>query len=108
MIVLGIDPGSRHTGYGVIEAADGRERVLEYGILHLDTHDDHQLRLKRIYERITQVVDRCLPDACAIEMPVYGQNPQSMLKLGRAQPVRTLPWRSLGRYLTDENEVLRT
>lgn len=85
MIVLGIDPGSRHTGYGVLEIEGSRERVIEYGVLHLDTEESHQMRLKRVYDRITEVLRRARPDECAIEMPIYGQNPQSMLKLGRAQ-----------------------
>jgi crossover junction endodeoxyribonuclease RuvC len=90
MIILGIDPGSRHTGYGVVEHEGGRQQIVEYGVLHLDVTDDHEVRLKRIYDRLTQVVDRCLPDECAIEMPIYGRNPQSMLKLGRAQAAAML------------------
>ncbi len=90
MIVLGIDPGSRHTGYGVIEIEDRKERLVEYGALHLDTHDAHEKRLKSIYDRLTKVIERCLPDVGAIEMPVYGSNPQSMLKLGRAQAAAML------------------
>jgi crossover junction endodeoxyribonuclease RuvC len=85
MIVLGIDPGSRHTGYGVLEIEGSNERMLEFGVLHLEIDEDHQLRLKRVYDRITEVANRVCPDECAIEMPIYGQNPQSMLKLGRAQ-----------------------
>jgi len=85
MIVLGIDPGSRHTGYGVLEIEGSNERMIEFGVLHLETDEDHQLRLKRVYDRITEVSKRVCPDECAIEMPIYGQNPQSMLKLGRAQ-----------------------
>jgi crossover junction endodeoxyribonuclease RuvC len=90
MIILGIDPGSRHTGYGVLETEDGQQRLVEFGVLHLDVTDDHQLRLKSIYERLIEVIDRCPPDECAIEMPVYGRNPQSMLKLGRAQAAAML------------------
>jgi crossover junction endodeoxyribonuclease RuvC len=85
MIILGIDPGSRHTGYGVIESAQGKDKIIEYGVLNLEHQSSHPLRLKRIYDRILAVLDRTLPDECAIEMPVYGRNPQSMLKLGRAQ-----------------------
>lgn len=85
MIVLGIDPGSRHTGYGVLEVNGSREQIVEYGVLHLDREATHQMRLKRVYDRITEVLRRVCPDECAIEMPIYGQNPQSMLKLGRAQ-----------------------
>lgn len=90
MIVLGIDPGSRHTGYGVIEIEGKRERLVEYGVLDLEKHADHTLRLRQIYERLTQVIERALPDECAVEMPVYGRNPQSMLKLGRAQAAAML------------------
>ena len=71
MIILGIDPGSRHTGYGIIQHEGGQQRNIEYGVLHLDAMDDHELRLKQIYDRLTQVIERCLPDAAAIEMPVY-------------------------------------
>lgn len=85
MIVLGIDPGSQCTGFGVVEVEGSRERVIEYGVLRLEKHASHQLRLKEVYDRITEVAARLCPDECAIEMPVYGQNPQSMLKLGRAQ-----------------------
>jgi crossover junction endodeoxyribonuclease RuvC len=85
MIVLGIDPGSRFTGFGVVEVDGSRECVIEYGVLRLERYDSHQLRLKEVYDRISEVAARVCPDACAIEMPVYGRNPQSMLKLGRAQ-----------------------
>ncbi len=90
MIILGIDPGSRHTGYGVVRHDAGQQHVVEYGVLHLDVTDDHELRLKHIYDRLTQVIERCLPDEAAIEMPIYGRNPQSMLKLGRAQAAAML------------------
>ena len=90
MIILGIDPGSRFTGYGVVEREGNQQRIVEYGVLRLDSTDDHELRLKHIYDRLSKVIERCLPDACAIEMPVYGRNPQSMLKLGRAQAAAML------------------
>ncbi len=85
MIILGIDPGSRATGYGVLEMDNGSERVIEFGVLRLDTLDHHHLRLKSIYDQVVEIIERCTPDECAVEMPVYGRNPQSMLKLGRAQ-----------------------
>ncbi len=85
MIVLGIDPGSRFTGYGVVEVEGSREQIVEFGVLRLETKANHQLRLKEVYDRISEVAARLCPDECAIEMPIYGQNPQSMLKLGRAQ-----------------------
>lgn len=83
MRILGIDPGSRATGYGLVEAAD--ESLVEADVVRLDGTDDHPERLKQIYDRLTALIDEYEPSEFAIEMPVYGKNPQSMLKLGRAQ-----------------------
>lgn len=90
MRILGIDPGSRFTGYGIILCEQGKECVLEYGVLRLDDCDSHELRLKKIYDRVLTVIETHLPDEAAVEMPVYGNNPQSMLKLGRAQAAAML------------------
>jgi crossover junction endodeoxyribonuclease RuvC len=85
MIVLGLDPGTRHTGYGVVETDGRRETVLTYGVVDLPETMDHTLRLRTIYDRITGVIDAHVPDECAVEMPIYAGNAQAMLKLGRAQ-----------------------
>ncbi|MEL6444494.1 MAG: crossover junction endodeoxyribonuclease RuvC [Bacteroidota bacterium] len=85
MIVLGVDPGTRHTGYGVVEIVGQKERILDYGAIDLSPKMAHAQRLSVIYARLTEVIEATLPDECAVEMPVYGQNAQSMLKLGRAQ-----------------------
>ncbi len=88
MIVLGIDPGSVCTGYGVIEV-DGRAlSVCGHGTIR--PSGTHLSRLKRIYAAITEVVQEFAPDTCAVEMPVYAKNAQAMLKLGRAQAAAML------------------
>jgi len=83
MRILGIDPGSRATGYGVIDGTD--ESLIVAEVIRLDGTDDHADRLKQIYDRLVDLIEAHEPETFAIEMPVYGQNPQSMLKLGRAQ-----------------------
>lgn len=88
MIVLGIDPGSRFTGYGVIDVE--ANRAIEFGVLNVSGLGDPHLRLQAVYQRIGEVIERCLPDECAVEMPVYGSNAQAMLKLGRAQAAAIL------------------
>lgn len=93
MIVLGIDPGTRHTGYGVIECLSRAERgsagkpetVLDYGVVDLAATLDHTLRIQRIRDAVVAVIEAHRPDECAVEMPVYGKDAQAMLKLGRAQ-----------------------
>ena len=90
MIVLGIDPGSQVTGFGFIEILDGKERIIHHGVIRLDTTENHQLRLSKVYSGLCALIQEYLPDFCAVEMPVYGKNPQSILKLGRVQAAAML------------------
>jgi len=85
MIILGIDPGSTITGFGVVRSGKAGDEMLDCGVIRLTNTKDHPLKLKQIYEGVTELIDQHSPDLCAIEMPIYGNNPQSMLKLGRAQ-----------------------
>ena len=57
------------------------------GVIQLSKFDDHYMRLRRIYERVSGLITQYLPDEMAIEAPFFGKNVQSMLKLGRAQGV---------------------
>jgi crossover junction endodeoxyribonuclease RuvC len=86
-IILGVDPGTRIMGYGVISVKGSKLEIIQYGVLKLEKLGSHELKLKMIFERITQIITEYLPDEMAIEAPFYGVNVQSMLKLGRAQGV---------------------
>ena len=90
MIILGVDPGSRVTGYGLIDTSGSDEELIDFDVIRLDAEDSHPLRLRIIYQELETLIDAHAPDALAIEMPVYGRNPQSMLKLGRAQAAAML------------------
>ena len=85
MIVLGIDPGTRTAGYGVIEVEGRTERALGYGTVDLPDAMDHALRLQRIYDRVIALVDEHHPDEAAVEVPFLGHNVQSMRKLVRVE-----------------------
>lgn len=85
MIVLGIDPGTRTAGFGVIEIENRNERALDFGTIDLPDGMDHTLRLRTIYDRILELVDRHLPDEVAVEVPFLGQNVQSLRKLVRVE-----------------------
>lgn len=86
-IILGIDPGTRIMGYGVLRCFEDKIEVLQYGVIQLEKYDSQAMKLKKIYERVTQLIEEFLPDEVALEAPFYGKNVQSMLKLGRAQGV---------------------
>ncbi|PAP78431.1 crossover junction endodeoxyribonuclease RuvC [Rubrivirga marina] len=85
MIVLGIDPGTRTAGFGVVEVEGNRERALDFGTIDLPESMDHTLRLQRIYDRILELADEHMPDEAAVEVPFLGQNVQSMRKLVRVE-----------------------
>ena len=74
-------------GYGVILIRNVQIELVQYGVIKLNKYTTHELKLKKIFERITQLIEEYLPDEMAIEDPFYGKNAQSMLKLGRAQGV---------------------
>ena len=86
-IILGVDPGTNVMGYGVLRTVGNKAELLAMGVIELKKYESHYLRLGRIFERITSIIDSFKPDEMAIEAPFFGKNVQSMLKLGRAQGV---------------------
>ncbi len=88
--VLGVDPGTLVTGYGLILREGARVRVLEYGTVENRSTLPLPERLKAIYDRLIAVIDRRHPDECAVESAFYGKNVQSALKLGHARGVAIL------------------
>lgn len=90
MIIIGIDPGSRTTGYAVLEVEGDVKTVHRCDVLRLDADSDHASRLRRIFNMVSLLVDQYKPAAFAVETPVYGKDPQAMLKLGRAQAAAIL------------------
>ncbi|MFC3914514.1 crossover junction endodeoxyribonuclease RuvC [Pseudaeromonas sharmana] len=83
-IVLGIDPGSRVTGYGVIRTLGGRIEYLGSGCIRM-RDGDLGPRLKQIYDGVSEVIRQFSPDLFAIEQVFMARNPDSALKLGQAR-----------------------
>lgn len=87
MRVLGIDTGSRVTGYGVIET-DGADCVLvDCGVIRVPPSDALPLRLKAIHEGVVRVIRQFAPEEAAFEGVFHAANVQSALKLGHARGV---------------------
>ena len=74
-------------GFGIIEVTNKKMNLIELNELKLTKIKDHYLRLKLIFERTIELIEKFNPDEIAIEAPFFGKNVQSMLKLGRAQGV---------------------
>ncbi len=86
-IILGIDPGTNIMGYGLIHQKGSKISMITMGVLKLSGYDNHPMKLKKIFERVLALIEEYHPDEMALEAPFMGKNPQSMLKLGRAQGV---------------------
>ncbi len=86
-IILGIDPGTNVMGYGIIHIKDNKMNLIAMGSIELNKLETHFLKLQKIFERTLYLINEYKPDEFAIESPFMGKNPQSMLKLGRAQGI---------------------
>ncbi|WP_347331891.1 crossover junction endodeoxyribonuclease RuvC [Marinimicrobium locisalis] len=82
--ILGIDPGSRKTGFGVIERLGGKVAYVTSGVIRVPD-GDLPSRLKVIFDAITQIVQQQGPDMVAIEQVFMAKNASSALKLGQAR-----------------------
>ncbi len=82
-----MDPGTNVMGYAIISVRGNNLTLLQFGIIKLSGYKNHEIKLKRIFERVLGLINEFKPDEVALEAPFYGKNVQSMLKLGRAQGV---------------------
>lgn len=84
---MGIDPGTNYMGYGVLEIEGRNVRSVVLGDIDLHKLTDPYAKLRYIFERVGALIDQYAPREVALESPFFGENVQSMLKLGRAQGV---------------------
>ena len=86
--VLGIDPGTNVTGYGVVEPADGRPgRLVECGVIRTNPKDAIWSRLDTLFEGVSELITRHEPTAMAIESVFYAKNVKTTVTLGHARGV---------------------
>ncbi len=83
-IILGIDPGSRLTGYGVVRQLGSKFEYVASGCIRM-TLDDMPLRLEQIFNGVREIISQTQPTVFAIEQVFMARNPDSALKLGQAR-----------------------
>jgi crossover junction endodeoxyribonuclease RuvC len=88
--IIGIDPGLRHTGWGIIEADGTRLSYVADGAVHSVNDDDLATRLMQIHQQILAVIDEFAPDEAAIEETFVNRDARATLKLGQARGVAML------------------
>lgn len=85
--IMGIDPGTNFTGYGILEVEGRHVRCVVMGDIDLHRMTDPYEKLRYIFQRTSALISEYGPAEVALESPFFGANVQSMLKLGRAQGV---------------------
>src|ERR1700761_8803866 len=88
--ILGLDPGLRHTGWGVIEVTGNRLSYIAGGVIAPDVSESLAVRLKVLFVGVRELVTIYAPDECAVEESFVNKNPVSTLKLGHARAAAML------------------
>ena len=101
MLVLGLDPGLRHTGWGVVEAKGNRLRFVAAGVVDTDAADDLAVRLVTLHDGLLGVLNRYSPGVAAVEETVVNKNAASSLKLGHARGVIMFTAAAAGLLVTE-------
>lgn len=85
--ILGVDPGSQVTGFGVVDRIRGEIVLVEQGCIRAGRGDDFAARLRVIYEELCAVIARTSPSVVAVESPFHGLNAKSVIQLAHARGV---------------------
>ena len=90
MRVIGIDPGSNCTGFGIVEEIKGNLNAVHWSSIRSTTKDTFPKRLKRIYNELTIAIEKFSPDIVAVEDLFYATNVKTVIKLGQTRGVALL------------------
>lgn len=96
MIVLGVDPGTIITGWGVVRREGTRLHGVDAGVIEAGKESELPERLRRIYEELTQVIERHRPEAMAVEDIFFARSASAALTLGHARGVALLAGANAG------------
>lgn len=90
MKILGIDPGTKVMGYGLIESDDDDMALIDFGAIHTPERSPIGERLSYLYNELLEIIQRHQPDVVVVEQPFFAKNARSALAIGRAQAVALL------------------
>jgi crossover junction endodeoxyribonuclease RuvC len=85
VLILGIDPGSRYTGWGLLRWEGDRQQLVSDGLLSVSPQVALPARLADLQRELGVLIERYRPDAAAVETPYYGMNPKSLIVLAQAR-----------------------
>lgn len=90
MIILGVDPGIAIVGYSIVECKGNNFKAIDYGCITTDSDMLFPDRLKLVYDRLTEIIEKYNPDDLAIEELFFNKNVKTAIKVGQARGVEIL------------------
>ncbi len=87
MIILGIDPGTATTGYGVIENEKGETKYVDYGCILTKSTESLENRLVSIFDELTKIIKKFKPEMAAVEELFFASNAKTAISVGHARGV---------------------
>lgn len=90
MRILGLDPGTATTGFGIIDAEAGRMQLVDYGVITTPAGDDPAERLRSIFDQVTELLHTHQPDTSGVEKLFFGRNITTAIRVGEARGVLLL------------------
>lgn len=96
MRIIGLDPGTATTGYGIIDVIEGRFTAVTYGVITTYPDDPMPRRLQTIQRELQQLIDEYQPDTAAVEEVFFGRNITTAITVGQARGVLLLTLANAG------------
>lgn len=96
MKILGIDPGSGTIGFGLVELVRGKPILLDAGVIKTTIGDETSLRLKELYDHMTEIVNESKPDVASVEKLFFAQNVTTAMNVAQARGVILLALANAG------------
>ncbi|NMB81293.1 MAG: crossover junction endodeoxyribonuclease RuvC [Ignavibacteria bacterium] len=90
MRIIGVDPGTLFTGYGIVDFENNELNYVASGIIKIPSSKEFAPRLQKIYDDLNKIIINHKPDEFSLETSFYGKNVQSALKIGYARGVSLL------------------
>jgi len=87
MLILGIDPGTATTGFGLIKSVSGKVEVLDFGLIETEKDGSPGARLVSIYEQVQEIFEKYRPDVVAFERLFFATNAKTAMAVGQAHGV---------------------
>ncbi|CFX94741.1 Crossover junction endodeoxyribonuclease RuvC [Syntrophomonas zehnderi OL-4] len=101
MLVLGVDPGTATTGYGVVDYIKGKEQLITYGTIRTSADLPMQLRLLKIHQEFNHLLDEYQPEAVAIEELFHHKNAKTVISVAQSRGVLLMATAARGLELAE-------